>query len=86
MEFAGKTILFTGAAGGLGTESALTFMRAGARVICVDIDEAKIAALESRARAVEAAASRSSGWTSATSPGWSAGSPRWSSARATSTS
>ncbi len=53
MEFAGKTILFTGAAGGLGTESALTFMRADARVICVDIDEAKIAALESRARAVE---------------------------------
>ena len=53
MEFAGKTILFTGAAGGLGTESALTFMRADARVICVDIDEAKITALESRARAVE---------------------------------
>jgi 3-oxoacyl-[acyl-carrier protein] reductase len=53
MEFAGKTILFTGAAGGLGTEGALTFMRADARVICVDIDEAKISGLESRARAVE---------------------------------
>ena len=49
MEFAGKTILFTGAAGGLGTESALSFMRAGGRVLCVDIDEAKIAALEAGA-------------------------------------
>ena len=45
MEFSGRTILFTGAAGGLGTESALTYMAAGARVLCVDIDEAKIAAL-----------------------------------------
>src|SRR5215203_4046136 len=53
MEFAGKTILFTGAAGGLGTESALAFMRAGARVLCVDIDETKIAALEDKAKAVE---------------------------------
>ena len=53
MEFAGKTILFTGAAGGLGAESALSYMRAGARVICVDIDEAKIAALEGQAQAVE---------------------------------
>ena len=53
MEFAGKTVLFTGAAGGLGAESALAYMRAGARVICVDIDEAKIAALEARAQAVE---------------------------------
>ncbi|MFZ1425610.1 MAG: SDR family oxidoreductase [Geminicoccaceae bacterium] len=53
MEFAGKTVLFTGAAGGLGTESALAYMRAGARVLCVDIDEAKIAALEDRALAVE---------------------------------
>ena len=53
MEFAGKTILFTGAAGGLGAESALSYMRAGARVICVDIDEANIAALEGQAQAVE---------------------------------
>ena len=53
MEFAGKTILFMGAAGGLGAESALSYMRAGARVICVDIDEAKIAALEGQAQAVE---------------------------------
>lgn len=52
MEFAGKTILFTGAAGGLGAESALAYLRAGARVLCVDIDGAKIAALEDRAQAV----------------------------------
>ena len=53
MEFAGRTVLFTGAAGGLGADSALAYMRAGARVLCVDIDEAKIAALEARARRVE---------------------------------
>jgi NAD(P)-dependent dehydrogenase (short-subunit alcohol dehydrogenase family) len=53
MEFAGKTVLFTGAAGGLGAESALAYMRAGARVVCVDIDEAKITALEARAQAIE---------------------------------
>src|SRR4051794_36141480 len=53
MEFAGKTVLFTGAAGGLGAESALAYMRAGARVICVDVDEAKIMALDGRARAIE---------------------------------
>jgi 3-oxoacyl-[acyl-carrier protein] reductase len=53
MEFAGKTVLFTGAAGGLGADSALAYLRAGARVLCVDIDEAKIAALQERAKAVE---------------------------------
>src|SRR3954447_16401020 len=53
MEFAGKTILFTGAAGGLGTDSALAYLRAGARVLCIDIDEAKIASLQERARTVE---------------------------------
>lgn len=53
MEFAGKTILFTGAAGGLGAESALAYLRAGARVLCVDIDEAKIAALMAKAATVE---------------------------------
>jgi 3-oxoacyl-[acyl-carrier protein] reductase len=52
MDLAGKTVLFTGAAGGLGTEGTLAFLRAGARVLCVDIDEAKIAALEERARGV----------------------------------
>ncbi|MGE3290871.1 MAG: SDR family NAD(P)-dependent oxidoreductase [Geminicoccaceae bacterium] len=53
MEFAGKTVLLTGAAGGLGTESALSFMRAGGRVLCVDIDEAKIASLQARAAEFE---------------------------------
>lgn len=53
MEFEGRTVLFTGAAGGLGADSALSYLRAGARVLCVDIDEAKIAALEERARAIE---------------------------------
>ena len=52
MEFEGRTVLFTGAAGGLGAESTLAFLRAGARVIGVDIDEAKIAALQERAAGV----------------------------------
>ena len=52
MELEGRTVLFTGAAGGLGADSALAFMREGAEVVCVDIDEAKIAALEERARGV----------------------------------
>jgi 3-oxoacyl-[acyl-carrier protein] reductase len=49
MEFQGKTILYTGAAGGLGADGALAFVRGGARVLCVDIDEAKIATLMGRA-------------------------------------
>ena len=49
-ELAGRTVLFTGAAGGLGADSALAFIREGARVVCVDIDAAKIAALEGRAK------------------------------------
>jgi 3-oxoacyl-[acyl-carrier protein] reductase len=43
---AGKTILYTGAAGGLGLESAVRMLRTGAKVVAVDIDERKIAALE----------------------------------------
>ncbi len=45
----GRVVLFTGAAGGLGADGALAFMAAGAKVVCVDVDEAKIAALEARA-------------------------------------
>jgi NAD(P)-dependent dehydrogenase (short-subunit alcohol dehydrogenase family) len=52
MEFQGKTILYTGAAGGLGADGTLAFVRAGARVLCVDIDEAKIATLRDRAEGV----------------------------------
>lgn len=50
MELAGRTVLLTGAAGGLGTETTLAFLREGARVIAVDIDEPKIAGLEARAK------------------------------------
>lgn len=54
MEFAGQTVLLTGAAGGLGGAATLAFMAAGARVIAVDIDEGKIADLQGRAAAVGA--------------------------------
>lgn len=46
MSIAGRTILYTGAAGGLGLPTTLTFLAAGARVVAVDNDPAKIAALE----------------------------------------
>jgi len=45
----GRTILYTGAAGGLGLETTVELLRSGARVIAVDIDEKKIAALEAAA-------------------------------------
>jgi NAD(P)-dependent dehydrogenase (short-subunit alcohol dehydrogenase family) len=45
----GRAILYSGAAGGLGLETTLHLLRTGARVIAVDIDEAKIAALEAAA-------------------------------------
>ncbi len=54
MEFSGKTILLTGAAGGLGTEVAIAFAEHGGRVLAVDIDDAKIAALLQRAAALPA--------------------------------
>jgi 3-oxoacyl-[acyl-carrier protein] reductase len=38
--FAGKTILITGAASGIGRATALIFAREGANVVCADIDEA----------------------------------------------
>ena len=47
---AGKTILYTGAAGGLGHDTTLHMLASGARVVAVDIDETKIAALEAAAR------------------------------------
>ena len=52
MEFSGKTILLTGAAGGLGTEVAIAFAEHGGRVLAVDIDDTKIAALLQRAAAL----------------------------------
>lgn len=45
MSIAGKTILYTGAAGGLGTETTLSFLRAGATVVAIDNDPVKNAAL-----------------------------------------
>ena len=45
MSAAGKTILYTGAAGGLGLRSTQALLAKGARVVAVDHDPAKIAAL-----------------------------------------
>lgn len=42
---AGKVILYTGAAGGLGTETTLSFLRSGAKVVAIDNDERKTQAL-----------------------------------------
>ena len=38
--FAGKTIIITGAASGIGRATALIFAREGANVVCADINEA----------------------------------------------
>lgn len=46
---AGKTILYTGAAGGLGLETTLNFLRAGAKVVAIDHDPKKIAELKEKA-------------------------------------
>ena len=46
---AGKVILYTGAAGGLGAETTLSFLRAGAKVVAIDYDPAKNAALQAAA-------------------------------------
>jgi 3-oxoacyl-[acyl-carrier protein] reductase len=45
MDFSGKTILYTGAAGGLGLAASVAFLKCGAKVVAVDIDPVKIAAL-----------------------------------------
>jgi len=42
---AGRTILYTGAAGGLGLETTLELLRSGARVVAIDNDASKVAAL-----------------------------------------
>ena len=49
MSVAGKTILYTGAAGGLGAETTLRFLRAGARVVAIDNDHRKVEGLLERA-------------------------------------
>jgi len=45
----GRTILYTGAAGGLGLETTLEMLRSGARVVAVDNNPAKVAALDDAA-------------------------------------
>ncbi|MBL0372786.1 SDR family oxidoreductase [Rhizobium sp. KVB221] len=47
----GRTILYTGGAGGLGLETTMHFLDAGARVIVIDRDKAKMAALSEAAEA-----------------------------------
>jgi NAD(P)-dependent dehydrogenase (short-subunit alcohol dehydrogenase family) len=42
MSVANRTILYTGAAGGLGTETTLAFLRAGARVVAIDNNPEKV--------------------------------------------
>ncbi|MDR3473975.1 MAG: SDR family NAD(P)-dependent oxidoreductase [Devosia sp.] len=49
---AGKTILYTGAAGGLGLETTLSFLRTRAKVVAIDNSPAKVEALR-QAAAVE---------------------------------
>lgn len=46
---AGKIVLYTGAAGGLGVEPTLLFLRAGARVVAIDNDRRKADDLKQRA-------------------------------------
>ncbi|QQM30294.1 SDR family oxidoreductase [Martelella lutilitoris] len=48
-EFQGRRILYTGAAGGLGLPASLALMKAGADVIVLDNDPAKIEALKAAA-------------------------------------
>ena len=47
---AGKTILYTGAAGGLGLQTTLQFLRARAHVVAIDNDREKMTALEQAAQ------------------------------------
>lgn len=50
---AGKTILYTGAAGGLGLETTVLMLRAGARVIAIDNNVQKAAALKAAAAGLD---------------------------------
>lgn len=51
MSVTGKTVLYTGAAGGLGTETTLRFLKAGARVVAIDNDHTKVEHLLEAAKA-----------------------------------
>lgn len=50
---AGKTILYTGAAGGLGLQTTVNMLKTGARVVAVDNNEAKVAELRDAAKGVD---------------------------------
>src|SRR5271165_5783556 len=50
-EFKGRWVLVTGAASGIGFETALAFGRAGADIIALDLDETRLAATS---RSIEA--------------------------------
>jgi 3-oxoacyl-[acyl-carrier protein] reductase len=52
MDFSGKTILYTGAAGGLGLATSVEFLKCGAKLVAVDNDPAKIGALRDAARGI----------------------------------
>jgi NAD(P)-dependent dehydrogenase (short-subunit alcohol dehydrogenase family) len=49
----GRTILYTGAAGGLGLDTSLLLMRRGATLVAVDNDPAKVAKLRDAAAAID---------------------------------
>lgn len=51
IDMTGKTILYTGGAGGLGLETTMHFLDAGARVVVIDRDQAKMQALADAAKA-----------------------------------
>ena len=50
---AGKTVLYTGAAGGLGLKTTLSMLRTGAKVVAIDNDDTKIAALREAATGID---------------------------------
>jgi len=50
---AGKTILYTGAAGGLGLDTTVNLLKTGARVVAIDNDEAKVSALRATAAGLD---------------------------------
>jgi 2-hydroxycyclohexanecarboxyl-CoA dehydrogenase len=51
MEFAGKTVLITGGASGIGKATVMQFGSAGARVVCADIDQTRGKALVDEGKA-----------------------------------
>lgn len=50
---AGKTILYTGAAGGLGLQATVNFLKTGAKVVAIDNNASKVAALREAAAGLD---------------------------------